>query len=126
MLLYCVVEEKEHLSQVFIFVKYNPAKCAETFVSFFLKKSMEFNINAEDKACPNSAEYPPVLNTVSLNNIGENRPLTGTFGILAVYGLSTNNASINVLVSYFSPPLTIKPPSFAALLIPGSVFNAPN
>ncbi|MBA7581020.1 hypothetical protein ES708_22919 [subsurface metagenome] len=36
----------------------------------------------EERACPNSAEYPPVLNNVPLKSNGENRPLDGRSGKL--------------------------------------------
>ena len=45
-------------------------------------KSIDSRINADDKASPYNAEYPPALNTVPLNKRGENLPLVARSGTL--------------------------------------------
>src|SRR5258706_6230037 len=72
-------------------------------------KSIDSSINAEDKASPYKAEYPPVLNTVPLNKKGENLPRVARSGMLVRYGLFTSVPSINCFVSAPVPPRTNNP-----------------
>ena len=87
--------------------------------------SVVFSNKTLDKACPYSAEYPPVEKVIPLNKKGENRPRVGMLFADGVYGVNTRIPSTKICVSSASPPRTKSRPSSSTFEVPGKVCKAP-
>src|SRR5687768_5387450 len=96
----------EPLSQACVCVASAPTDSNPKSVRVTSDLSLESRTNADESACPYSAEYPPVLKLVPLNMNGRNLPREGVLGPDGLYASITTMPSINVRASLPSPPRT--------------------